>query len=196
MKTASVTAITPPSSPAELLSTTLLAPTSPISNSPVHNSDAPLVLIIEDNDKNRKLVRDVLQFKGYGTLEAETAEEGILLAQVKSPALILMDIQLPGIDGIEAFHRLRGEPSTAGIPIVAVTASAMVEDQARIRDSGFEGYVSKPINVQEFLDTVASVLRIVSSARRARGSPASSSQGARPSMRTGAPSRRAAAKAL
>ena len=116
------------------------------------------ILIIEDNEKNRKLVRDVLQFKGYETVETETAEDGIALAQADPPALILLDIQLPGIDGIEAFHRLRADSRTDAIPILAVTASAMVEDRNRIKEAGFEGYVSKPIDVQEFLATVAAVL--------------------------------------
>ena len=84
-----------------------------------------LILIIEDNDKNRKLVRDVLQAKGYKTIEAETAEEGLKLAVEKSPALILMDIQLPGMNGIDARKILRSKPDTANIPVVAVTASGV-----------------------------------------------------------------------
>ena len=84
-----------------------------------------LILIIEDNEKNRKLVRDVLRVKGYQTFESETAEEGLSLAVEKRPALILMDIQLPGIDGITALKRLRADPRTKTIPVIAITASAM-----------------------------------------------------------------------
>jgi two-component system cell cycle response regulator DivK len=84
-----------------------------------------LILIVEDNEKNRKLVRDVLQVTGYQTLETETAEEGLNLALEKSPALILMDIQLPGMDGITALKQLRADPITKTIPVIAITASAM-----------------------------------------------------------------------
>src|SRR5205814_5110487 len=88
-----------------------------------------LILIVEDNEKNLKLVRDVLQFKGYRTLEAETAEDGMKLALGQKPDLILMDIQLPGTDGITALHQLRAEPRTAAIPVVALTAFAMKDDR-------------------------------------------------------------------
>ena len=118
-----------------------------------------LILIVEDNEKNRKLVRDILQFKGYPLLEAETAEEGIRLAREKKPALILMDFHLPGLNGIEAFKVLRADPRTSSIPIIAVTASAMTEDRKRIMDAGFDGLQTKPINVKEFLETVAATLK-------------------------------------
>ena len=117
-----------------------------------------LILIVEDNEKNRKLVRDVLQHKGYKTLEAETGEEGVRLAQESSPALILMDIQLPGMNGIEALGRLRADPKTKKIPVIAVTASAMTHDRAKIMSAGFDGYQSKPINVKEFLVAVREML--------------------------------------
>ncbi len=117
-----------------------------------------LILIVEDNEKNRKLVRDVLQFKGYRTEEAETAEEGIRLAQESRPALILMDIQLPGMNGIEALGRLRADPRTKKIPVIAVTASAMTHDRQKIMAAGFDGYQSKPINVKEFLVAVREML--------------------------------------
>jgi two-component system cell cycle response regulator DivK len=117
-----------------------------------------LILIIEDHDKNRKLVRDVLQFKGYTTLEAETAEEGLRLAREFRPALILMDIQLPGMDGIEALERLRADPVTQAIPVIAVTASAMTEEQIKIRKAGFDGYQQKPIQVLAFLEAVRIIL--------------------------------------
>jgi len=117
-----------------------------------------LILIVEDNEKNRKLVRDVLQFKGYRTEEAETGEEGIRLAQESRPALILMDIQLPGMNGIEALGRLRADPRTKKIPVIAVTASAMTHDRQKIMAAGFDGYQSKPINVKEFLVAVREML--------------------------------------
>ena len=117
-----------------------------------------LILIVEDNEKNRKLVRDVLQFKGYQTVETETGEDGIKLAQKLLPALIIMDVRLPGMDGIDAFKFLRNNAKTKGIPVIAVTASAMPEDQLKVREAGFDGYHSKPIRVKEFLDTVEDVL--------------------------------------
>ncbi len=117
-----------------------------------------LILIVEDNEKNMKLVRDVLGFHGYQTLEATTAEAGLELAQARLPALILMDIQLPGLDGISALHRLRSEPSTAKIPVIAVTASAMSNERKTILEAGFDGYQPKPIKVKDFMSEVASVL--------------------------------------
>lgn len=117
-----------------------------------------LILIVEDNEKNRKLVRDVLQFKGYRTLEAETGEDAVALALTHKPDLILMDYQLPGINGIEAFRRIRGDASTATIPMIAVTASAMPEDAKRMMDAGFDGFQPKPFNVKEFVQAVANLL--------------------------------------
>ena len=117
-----------------------------------------LILVVEDNDKNRKLVRDVLTVKGYRLAEAETGEDGVRLAREQHPDLVLMDIQLPGIDGIEALRRLRGDPATAGIPVVAVTASAMTQDRQKILAAGFDAYQSKPISVRPFLALVRDVL--------------------------------------
>lgn len=117
-----------------------------------------MILIIEDNDKNLKLLRDVLQVKGYETIEATTAEEGLPLARAQRPALVLMDIQLPVIDGITAFRRLRSEPITEGIPVIAVTASAMTLDKAKIMQAGFDGYQPKPIRVKDFTEEVRRVL--------------------------------------
>ena len=114
-----------------------------------------LILIVEDNEKNRKLLRDVLQFKGYRTIEAETGEDGVTLAQQNKPDLILMDYQLPGIDGIETLRRIRNEVSTAHIPIVAVTASAMPEDAKKMMEAGFDGFQTKPLNVKQFMQAVA-----------------------------------------
>src|SRR5918999_1883398 len=117
-----------------------------------------LILIVEDNDKNRKLVRDVLQFKGYQTIEATTAEEGIDLARVQKPSLILMDIQLPEMDGLTALARLKTEPLTRDIPVIAITASAMPQDLERIRQAGFDAYQTKPISVKEFIGLVEKML--------------------------------------
>ena len=117
-----------------------------------------LILIIEDNEKNRKLVRDVLQVKGYQTFESETAEEGLKLAVEKQPALILMDIQLPGIDGITALKRLRADPKTHTIPVIAITASAMTYNRLTMMAEGFDGFQSKPISVKHFLEEVRRVL--------------------------------------
>ena len=112
------------------------------------------VLIVEDNDKNMKLARDVLQAKGYQTLEAVTGEEGVKLAKANTPDLVLMDIQLPGINGIEAFKQLRADPQTARIPVVALTASVTPTDRSQITAAGFDAFVGKPINLKEFLETV------------------------------------------
>ncbi len=113
-----------------------------------------LILIIEDNEKNRKLERDILQFYGYRTIEADTAEEGITLARTTPPALVLMDIQLPGMNGIAALHHLRADPRTRAIPVIAVTASAMTHDRQQIMAAGFDGYQAKPIDVTQFVAAV------------------------------------------
>jgi two-component system cell cycle response regulator DivK len=116
------------------------------------------ILIVEDNEKNMKLVRDVLQVKGYATLEAVNAEDGLRLAAEHRPDLILMDIQLPGMNGIEALKVLRADPATAAIPAIAVTASVMQQDRNQITEAGFDGYIGKPLNLKEFLDAVKTVL--------------------------------------
>ena len=117
-----------------------------------------LILIIEDNEKNRKLERDILQFHGYRTMEADTDEEGIGLAQATPPALVLMDIQLPGMNGIEALQHLRGDPRARAIPVIAVTASAMTHDRQKIMAAGFDAYQAKPIEVTQFVATVRNVV--------------------------------------
>ena len=113
-----------------------------------------LILIVEDNEKNRKLERDILQFHGYRTMEADTAEDGISLAQATPPALVLMDIQLPGMNGIEALQQLRADPRTRAIPVIAVTASVMDRDRQKIMAAGFDGYQAKPIEVTQFVAAV------------------------------------------
>ena len=112
------------------------------------------ILIIEDNEKNLKLLRDVLQVKGYRTLDARTGTEGLRLARAELPALVLMDIQLPDISGITALRQLRADPLTRAIPVVAVSASAMQEEQEKITASGFDGYIMKPIDLKSFLEQV------------------------------------------
>jgi two-component system cell cycle response regulator DivK len=112
------------------------------------------ILIVEDNEKNMKLARDVLQAKGYRTLEAVTGEDGVKLARENVPDLVLMDIQLPGINGIEAFRQIRGDAKTSRIPVVALTASVTPTDRSAITAAGFDAFIGKPINLKEFLETV------------------------------------------
>jgi len=112
------------------------------------------ILVVEDNDKNMKLFRDVLLAYGYRTLEATTGEEAIALAAEHSPDLVLMDIQLPDIDGVEALARLRADGRTAPLPVLALTAQAMEGDRERFLAAGFDGYVSKPVNIAEFVAAV------------------------------------------
>jgi len=117
-----------------------------------------LILIVEDNARSRKLARDVLQYKGYQTVETETGEEALQLARTLHPALILMDVQLPGIDGITTLHRLRAAVETRDIPVMAVTASAMTHNRQEIIAAGFDGYQSKPINLKDFVQAVQQML--------------------------------------
>jgi two-component system cell cycle response regulator DivK len=118
-----------------------------------------LVLIVEDNDKNLKLTRDLLRYHGFDTIEATSAEEAILLAQEHRPRLVLMDIQLPGMDGVAALERLRADAATTDIPVVALTASVMKEDRERFERAGFDGFITKPIDVKAFPDQVRSHIR-------------------------------------
>jgi two-component system cell cycle response regulator DivK len=112
------------------------------------------ILVVEDNEKNMKLLRDVLQAKGYRTLEATTGVRAIELATEHGPDLVLMDVQLPDINGVEAFGLLRADERTASIPVLAVTAQAMQGDRERFLAAGFDGYVSKPVNIVELLGIV------------------------------------------
>ena len=118
-----------------------------------------LILIVEDNEKNMKLVRDILNAKGYETMEAGTAEEGIEMAARRVPDLVLMDIQLPGMNGMEALKVLRSNPATEKVPVVAITASVMTQDRKQIMDTGFDGFIEKPINLKEFLAAVQAALK-------------------------------------
>ena len=112
------------------------------------------VLVVEDNEKSMKLFRDVLQVTGYSTLEARTGEEAIALAVEHAPALVLMDVQLPGMDGVAALTRLRADERTASIPVLALTAQAMYGAREGFLKAGFDGYLSKPVDLVEFLRTV------------------------------------------
>ncbi len=116
-----------------------------------------LILIVEDNENNAKLLRDVLRVKGYNPHHTETAEEGLEFARSHRPALILMDIQLPGMDGITALKQLRADPVTKAIPVLAVTASAMPMEREKIEAAGFDGYIPKPISVKAVLAEVQTI---------------------------------------
>ena len=118
-----------------------------------------LIVIVEDNEQNQKLARDVLQLKGYRVLVADDAEAGIPLVTKEKPDLVLMDIHLPGMNGIEALAKLRAAPETKEIPVFAFTASVMAQDRKEITSAGFDGFLSKPINVKEFVETIATRLR-------------------------------------
>mgnify|MGYP001192676964 CR=1 FL=1 len=116
------------------------------------------ILIVEDNALNLKLLRDVLQVEGYATAEAATGEDGVAAALAHPPALVLMDIHLPGMDGVTALRTLRADPRTAAVPVIAVTASAMPLESAEIVSAGFDGCFVKPLDVDEILDEVRRVL--------------------------------------
>ena len=118
-----------------------------------------LVLIVEDNDKNLKLARDLLRYHGFETIEATNAEDGIALARSRTPRLVLMDIQLPGMDGVSALQKLRADKATAAIPVVAMTASVMKEDRERFDTAGFDGFITKPIDVKSFPDQIRGHIR-------------------------------------
>jgi two-component system cell cycle response regulator DivK len=121
-------------------------------------TDPALVLIIEDNARNLKLARDILNHAGYDTLEAENAEDGLELARARQPGLVLMDVQLPGMDGVQALGRLRADPATAGIPVIALTAFAMKADRERFIAAGFDRYMEKPLDIRELPRQVAATI--------------------------------------
>jgi len=114
----------------------------------------PQVLVVEDNERNMKLFRDVLQASGYRTLEATTGERAVELVFEHRPDLVLMDIQLPDIDGVEALDRLRVDDKFASMPVLALTAQSMEGDRERFLAAGFDGYISKPVDILDFVATV------------------------------------------
>jgi two-component system cell cycle response regulator DivK len=114
----------------------------------------PQVLVVEDNERNMKLFRDVLHASGYRTLEAATGERAVELVFEHRPDLVLMDIQLPDIDGVEALARLRTDERFSSVPVLALTAQAMEGDRERFLAAGFDGYLSKPVNIAELVATV------------------------------------------
>jgi two-component system cell cycle response regulator DivK len=116
-----------------------------------------LVLVVEDNDKNRKLARDLLGFRGFRVAEATTATDALIAARAEPPDLVLMDVALPDMDGVEALRLLRSDPLTKDVPVVAVTAFAMKGDRERLLDAGFDGYVAKPIDARTFVDELSSI---------------------------------------
>jgi len=116
------------------------------------------ILVVEDNPLNLKLVRDVLGFAGYDVVEATSGEEGLRVAEQDPPDLVLMDLQLPGIDGTETLHRLRQGALCRAVPVIAVTAFAMPEDRVRAAAAGFDGYIEKPISVRELPGQIAAFL--------------------------------------
>jgi two-component system, cell cycle response regulator DivK len=119
---------------------------------------AQRILVVEDNERNLKLIRDVLQFAGYEIVEATSGEQGVALAQDCEPDLVLMDLQLPQMDGTEALRLLRESPRTRDVPVVAVTAFAMREDRERAFGAGFDGYLQKPISIRALPEQVRGVL--------------------------------------
>jgi two-component system cell cycle response regulator DivK len=114
----------------------------------------PEILVVEDNERNMKLFRDVLEASGYRTLEATTGGRAVELVIEHGPDLVLMDIQLPDIDGVEALDRLRADERTASVPVVALTAQAMEGDRERFLAAGFDGYLAKPVNIADLVATV------------------------------------------
>ncbi len=116
------------------------------------------ILIVEDDPKNLELFRDLLQVSGYKTVEATDGKQGIELARAKKPDLILMDIQLPRMDGLEATRILKADATTSNVPVIALTAYAMKGDKERILEAGCDGYLAKPINTDEFLRDMAKYL--------------------------------------
>lgn len=117
------------------------------------------ILVVEDNDKNLKLTRDVLEWAGFVVSVATSGEEAVTQARQSTPDLILMDLQLPGIDGHEALARLREHPGTSVVPVLALTASAMPLDRERALSAGFDGFLEKPISVRDFPEQVRAHLR-------------------------------------
>ena len=122
------------------------------------------VLLVEDNEDNRTIYTTILRHVGHEVIEASNGEDGIRLALERQPNVILMDVAMPGIDGWEATHRLKGDPQTARIPVIALTAHAMAEDRQRAVDAGCEGYLAKPIEPRRVVEEVARMLERIAAA--------------------------------
>ena len=117
-----------------------------------------VILVVEDEPKNLKLLRDLLQVSGYRTIEAADGKQGVELAKAEKPDLILMDMEMPVMDGLEATRILKADPMANGIPIVALTSYVMKGDEERIRAAGCDGYIAKPIDTREFLKKIREYL--------------------------------------
>jgi len=117
----------------------------------------PIILVVEDNERNRKLVRTILEFRGFEVLECEDGEPSLDLAKKHRPVVVLMDIELPKMDGITALKRLQADPETASIPVVAVTASVTPGERERVAAAGFRAYISKPIDVATFAEQIEGI---------------------------------------
>jgi two-component system, cell cycle response regulator DivK len=116
------------------------------------------VVVVEDNVRSRRLVRDLLELHGFGIIEAESAEDALEAIQGTPPDLVLLDIQLPGMDGVAALRLLRADPRTAAVPAIAVTAYAMRGDEERLLEEGFDAYIAKPIDTRAFVPRLLAVL--------------------------------------
>ncbi|OIO31674.1 MAG: response regulator [Nitrospirae bacterium CG02_land_8_20_14_3_00_44_33] len=121
----------------------------------------PKILIVEDNEKNRRMMRDILTYHGYEIIEAENGEEAIKMAKEFNPELILMDMQMPVMDGFAATSILKNDPETRRIKIIAVTSFAMVGDKEKILQAGADDYISKPLNTRELPERVRKILEEV-----------------------------------
>ncbi len=119
-----------------------------------------MILIVEDDEKSRRLMRDVLEHQGYDVMETDQAEICIELMRKLQPSLVLMDIHLPGISGLQAIREIRGDSSISATPVVAVTASVMGNARDKIREAGFDGFEPKPLNLKEFLGTIRRLVPI------------------------------------
>ena len=119
----------------------------------------PVILVVEDNERNRKLVRTILEFRGYDVVDLDDGEPALATAKARKPVLVLMDIELPKLDGISALKQLRADPETASIPVIAVTASVTPGERDRVVAAGFNAYISKPIDVTSFGDMVDRVVK-------------------------------------
>ena len=117
-----------------------------------------LILVVEDNDLNLELTTDLLEAAGYVVCQVRTAEAAIQAARARRPRLILMDVSLPGMDGLEATRTLKRDPDTLQIPVVALTAHAMRGDEEKARAAGCSGYITKPIDTRKFAKTIASLI--------------------------------------